>query len=414
MMTCTPLRILLLLTPILGPTHCALPRDVVKWSGLSLGTRVRRGPSWRYGDQDGGGLGTVVELRPWMGPAADDELEAVGSGHENDAAGDAAAVQKTIAARVWWDETGTVNAYRWTQAPLPSDKAIFEVNARGGATLPTGDAADGSGCISPCDLEVVGWRSLSALEAAVPSSHDVAARVLYTREAGAAAVPAGLLTRVWRAWGGHHWTSSRGWGDAASAGSATTGAAGSAANKPPPISPPCGGGRRQLDRGFTSLTPWEGVACSPEGDALLGLDLSHNNLVGPLGAAAVLELLFLSRSTLVSLSLARNTLSGPIPAAALCACTHLRFLDLSHNALTGPLPPCFGDALRDLEVLFLAGNPDLVGPIPHSWARLQSLQGLHLHSTRVERWEDGTGAVDALEEMLAGVKSLSLPAGGFK
>jgi hypothetical protein len=64
----------------------------VEIAGLRVGNRVKRGPHWTFGNQDGGNgkLGTVVEFRRWR--ADDDGI---------------------IGARVRWDDNGKVNTYRW-------------------------------------------------------------------------------------------------------------------------------------------------------------------------------------------------------------------------------------------------------------------------------------------------------------
>jgi hypothetical protein len=64
----------------------------VEIAGLRVGNRVKRGPHWTFGNQDGGNgkLGTVVEFRRWR--ADDDGI---------------------IGARVRWDDNDKVNTYRW-------------------------------------------------------------------------------------------------------------------------------------------------------------------------------------------------------------------------------------------------------------------------------------------------------------
>jgi hypothetical protein len=161
------------------------PPDAATLHGLSIGSRVTRGASWSYGEQDGGAgsLGTVLEFRPWRG------------------SGNASTV---VAARVRWDATGAVNAYRWA-----------------------------FGATGERDLELVSWRPLTTAESAVPTSHDAAAALLEAGEADGPALAA-VLHRVWHAWGGPRWRAARGW--AAAFGGA--GAGGGVSTNP------CGGGRR--------------------------------------------------------------------------------------------------------------------------------------------------------------------------
>lgn len=49
--------------------HRTTPQIEAMRGELAVGHRVRRGPDWKWGDQDGGKghKGTVVELRAWRG-----------------------------------------------------------------------------------------------------------------------------------------------------------------------------------------------------------------------------------------------------------------------------------------------------------------------------------------------------------
>lgn len=318
--------------------------SALEWRGLRVGSRVERGPDWCYAEQDGGGRGTVIELRPWRGGGGDAQSpNSTGS--------------PLIAARVRWDATGTVNAYRWA-------------------------APGGAGAVR--DLAVVGWRPLSAEEAAVPSSSTE----LLAGEASRAMAGAFLATplrALWAAWGGPGWHAARGWWAEGW--------------------PPCGGGGREPGAA-APRGAWEGLACRSDHGSLLGVDLSGAGLHGPLGGGGALEALgeLPSRGGLQSLNLARNALRGGVPEE-LCALTQLRFLDLSHNELEGPLPACLGDLVH-LEVLALAGNPALKGPLPARWARLTALRALQLHGC-----EQLEGPLPrAVAELLARVRHVSLPA----
>ncbi len=259
-------------------------------------------------------MGTVVELRPWR-------LESEGDSPP----------EGLIAARVKWDTTGHVNAYRWS--------------------------APGTGVR---DLKLVGWRPLSVEEARIPPSLEVAAqREERLQESSASLMPA--LRGLWGALGGPAWTSQRGWREAFLLGTQSTSAALELL--------PCGGDASAAARGRLG---WEGIACAPDaGNALVGLDLSGNGLAGELGAA-LLEAL---PPDLQSLNLARNALTGALPEA-LCRFKRLRFLNLSFNRLSGPLPACLGEAPA-LEVLNLSNN-NLSGGVPPLWARLASLKAIQL------------------------------------
>ena len=318
------------------------------WKGIKIGSRVSRGAGWRYGEQDGGAgrLGTVLELRPWRMEGEDGAQPPAGM----------------IAARVLWDATGQVNAYRWD--------------------------APGTGVR---DLALQGWRPLSVAEAAVPASYEAAALRAEAMERSSAAHVA-PLRGLWDALGGAGWTSQRGWREAFLAGAGGGPAAAQVAME----LLPCGGAATAAARGRGG---WEGVACSPDFGGVLGLDLSGNGLRGALGAAALEAL----PAALQSLSLARNAISGELPDAV-CRFRDLRFLDVSANALSGPLPGCLGE-LPALEVLFLAGNA-FSGRVPPQWARMRALKALHLQGN--ERLEPPLPP--PLRAMLAGLEHLGLPA----
>ena len=324
--------------------HCAyltLSEDT-EWKGIRVGSRVIRGPNWEYGDQDGGagGKGTVLELRPWR--------RALANG---------TSPTGLIAARVLWDATGSVNAYRW-DAPGTGER----------------------------DLSLVGWRPLSVEEASLPSFYEEALALAGARERGSAAlVPA--LRELWVHLGGLGWHVKKGWREAFSGG---TGVPDSSMQFLP-----CGAAAGALGRGNLG---WEGVVCSTENLFVLGLDLSGNGLRGNLSGPAW-DLL---PEGLQSLSLARNSLYGPLPPT-LCRFKGLRFLDLSSNHLEGPLLACLGD-LTSLEVLYLSDN-SFTGSLPPSWARLRALQGLHLHGN------EGLvpPASEALRGVLKKIKHLTLP-----
>ena len=159
---------------------------------------------------------------------------------------------------------------------------------------------------------------------------------------------------------------------------------------------------------------WYGVSCNPAGDSVVGIEMSSNNLNGPLPAELLnltnLELLnlydnFLSGSIppefgnlaqLKLLNLGFNLLSGPLPPELgnlgnlveleislqylsgqmppeLGQLTSLKMLDLGANELRGPIPPELGD-LINLEFLWIDDNR-LSGPVPATLANLVNLKG---------------------------------------
>ncbi|GKV50875.1 hypothetical protein SLEP1_g57555 [Rubroshorea leprosula] len=91
--------------------------------------------------------------------------------------------------------------------------------------------------------------------------------------------------------------------------------------------------------------------------SLTGLDLSNNELFGPIPSDISRILPF---ST--TLKLSSNNFSGEIPKS-LANCTYLNVLNLDHNQLTGHIPPGIG-LLRRLRTFTVANNL-LYGPVPN-------------------------------------------------
>lgn len=124
-----------------------------------------------------------------------------------------------------------------------------------------------------------------------------------------------------------------------------------------------------------TITPcdWEGITCS--GGHVTGLDLSYNNLSGPLSGA--LE----SLSYLEVLSLWSNNIEGSIPSW-LGNMTSLRDLQLPFNDLTGAIPWQLGN-LSNLNHLSLTFN-ELSGAIPWQLGNLSNLTFLGLSYNNLE------------------------------
>lgn len=91
--------------------------------------------------------------------------------------------------------------------------------------------------------------------------------------------------------------------------------------------------------------------------SLTSLNLSHNNLYGPIPVNVSTMLPFL-----VTLSMSSNDFSGEIPAS-LGNCSYLNVLELDRNRLSGRIPPEIGQLPR--LVRFSVADNLLVGPIPH-------------------------------------------------
>ena len=133
------------------------------------------------------------------------------------------------------------------------------------------------------------------------------------------------LTRIYEATSGDSWTNNSNW----------------LSNKP--------------------ISEWYGV--SADSDGRVGtLDLSNNNLIGPL-PAALAEL-----DSLLLLNLMGNQLTGAIPSA-FGRFPRLRDLILQSNDLSESLPASLGD-LSTLRFLALGNNPELTGPLPATFGNL--------------------------------------------
>ncbi len=142
-----------------------------------------------------------------------------------------------------------------------------------------------------------------------------------------------------------------------------------------------------------SNTPcsWYGVTC--QAGRVSQLDLSDNNLVGPLPAQLG------DLSALRVLSLSRNTLSGAVPSG-LVSLAQLQTLDLSENALSGQIPTQLGN-LAALQTLNLSNN-QLSGGIPTQLAGLAALRTLDLSTNQL------TGQIPGALGGLANLQILGL------
>ncbi|KAJ8484198.1 hypothetical protein OPV22_016683 [Ensete ventricosum] len=96
--------------------------------------------------------------------------------------------------------------------------------------------------------------------------------------------------------------------------------------------------------------------------SLTGLDLSSNNLFGPIPVDIAKEIPYVT-----SLDLSYNDFSGKIPVN-LSSCTYLNSLKLQHNNLTGQIPGQLSGLSRLTE--FDVSDNHLSGPIPTFQAKL--------------------------------------------
>lgn len=154
-------------------------------------------------------------------------------------------------------------------------------------------------------------------------------------------------------------------------------------------------GAQWYDKGgwATTNTPcsWYGVTC--QAGHVSQLDLSDNNLAGPLPAQLS------NLAQLRVLNLKRNALTGPVPAG-LASLAQLQTLDLSENSLTGAIPTQLG-SLAALQTLNLSNN-QLTGAVPTQLAGLALLQTLNLSSNQL------TGSIPPVLGGMANLRILGL------
>ena len=110
---------------------------------------------------------------------------------------------------------------------------------------------------------------------------------------------------------------------------------------------------RLSDMGFRGQFPKGIENCS----SLTGLDLSFNELSGPLPSDISLLL-----PLITTLDLSSNSFSGEIPEN-IANCTYLNILKLDHYQLTGKIPPKLGFLQRIKQ--FNVSNNSLAGSVPY-------------------------------------------------
>jgi pimeloyl-ACP methyl ester carboxylesterase len=150
---------------------------------------------------------------------------------------------------------------------------------------------------------------------------------------------------------------------------------------------------------------WYGVFCNAMESHVLSIDLSNNNLVGPLPSLDGL-------ATLEYLGLFNNNLTGSIPS--LSGLTNIVNIHIDNNQLTGTIPSLSG--LTNLSSFFVSSN-QLTGPIPplsgltaltSFWAvrnqltgTIPSLNGLTNLSSFLVSFNQLTGPIPPLSELTA-------------
>uniref|UniRef100_A0A1D1YJL0 non-specific serine/threonine protein kinase n=1 Tax=Anthurium amnicola TaxID=1678845 RepID=A0A1D1YJL0_9ARAE len=138
---------------------------------------------------------------------------------------------------------------------------------------------------------------------------------------------------------------------------------------------------------------WAGVSCSGDG-SVAGLELDNLSLQGPFHP------LLCRLPNLSSISLTLNYINSTLPDAALSPCPALVHLDLSQNNLVGPLPSALA-SLPLLRHLDLSSN-NFSGAIPAAFGRFPRLENLSLFSNLL------SGAVPGFLGQVASLQRLDL------
>jgi Leucine-rich repeat (LRR) protein len=140
-----------------------------------------------------------------------------------------------------------------------------------------------------------------------------------------------------------------------------------------------------------SVSGWYGIAVDAQGH-VVGLNLSQNNITGPLPAA-------LSKlKCLTQLSLQSNKLTGTIPDA-IGGLFNLRKLSLSNNGFSGSIPYTFRTLVNLVECDL--SNNKLVGSLPYTLKEMSSLEILDVHSNLLVDIHPDVAKMPKLKALLA-------------
>ena len=148
---------------------------------------------------------------------------------------------------------------------------------------------------------------------------------------------------------------------------------------------------------------WYGVTCDPDGNTVVGLELSSNHLVSPVGVPVPD---WSALPALKTLDLSSNQLAGPAPAIAGLA--QLEFLHLAQNQFMGALPAPAG--LQHLQWYYALGN-QFSGSLP-PFDNLPALRVVGLGQNQFTGAIPSLAGAPALEQLGLGHNQLtgSIPA----
>ena len=134
--------------------------------------------------------------------------------------------------------------------------------------------------------------------------------------------------------------------------------------------------KRLVSLVLSNISISSGIPKWLDGQNLTTLDLSHNQIVGPIPHNIGYQML-----NLEDLFLSTNFMNGSLPLS-LCKLKNLAYVDLSNNGLFGKIEGCF--LTSKLHLLDLSLN-EFFGTFPHSHGNdLSNIEQLNLRNNSFE------------------------------
>jgi hypothetical protein len=131
-----------------------------------------------------------------------------------------------------------------------------------------------------------------------------------------------------------------------------------------------------LSSGGNDECLWDGIVCSADTRAVVGIDLASRAITGTLPP----ELSLLSG--LIGLNLSTNNISGRLPRNFGSTFRQLQDLRFDRNDLTGTLPSTIG-RMSSLRIWYMERNPAMTGTIPDSVVQLSNLEEFIFYYTSI-------------------------------